>query len=60
MINKLRRKMMLVATGVVALMLTAVVMTSAALTYYQADQTVNKALEYLIAQKENCRIQRMI
>ncbi len=51
MINKLRRKMMLVATGVVALMLTAVVMTSAALTYYQADRTVNKALEYLISQK---------
>ncbi len=51
MINKLRRKMMLVATGVVALMLAAVVVTSAALTYYQADQTVNKALDYLIAQK---------
>ncbi len=51
MIGKLRRKMMLVATGVVALMLAAVVITSAALTYYQADRTINKALEYLIAQK---------
>ena len=51
MIAKLRRKMILVATGVVAMMLAIVVMTSAALTYYQADVIIEKALTFLIQEK---------